>query len=147
VARPAGAGHNGGMHIVGVLLVAALGLAVPEARPEAQPPAVLVAFEQTGGFAGIERSLIVDRSGKVVADGFPVTTRRLSTTRLRALRDALVRARFATLRRTYGSDPPVADGYVYGISYGGRTIHIEEGAQLPTRLARPYSLLMRLVAH
>jgi hypothetical protein len=146
VARPARAGHNVGVTIVGVLLVAALGLALPEARPEALPSAVLVSFERTGGFAGIERSLVVHRSGKVVGDGFPVTTQRLSATRLRALRGALVRARFATLRRTYVSDTPIADGYVYWIRYAGRTIQIEEGAKLPPRLARPFSLLIRLAA-
>jgi hypothetical protein len=131
------------MSLLGVLLVAVLGLAFP--RPEAQP-VVLVTFEQTGGFAGIERGLVVHRSGKVVSDGLPVTTHRLSAARLRALRNALVQARFATLLRTYESETPVADGYVYRIRYAGRTIRVEEGAELPARLARPFSLLTRLVA-
>jgi hypothetical protein len=133
------------MTVVGVLLVAALGLAAPQGRPEAQP-AVLVTFEQTGGFAGIERGFVVHRSGKVVSDGLAVRTQRLSATRLRTLRNALVQARFATLRRTYESETPVADGYVYWITYAGRTIRVEEGAELPRRLARPFSLLERLVA-
>jgi hypothetical protein len=144
VARPARAGHNAGVGVVG-LLVVALGLALPGAGPQAQP-AALVSFEQSGGFAGIERGLIVHRSGKVVSDGLPVTTHRLSATRLRALRNALVQARFATLRRTYESEAPVADGYVYRIRYAGRTIRVEEGAELPPRLERPFALLSALVA-
>lgn len=102
-------------------------------------------FEQTGGFAGIERGLVVYRTGRVVSDGLPVRTSRLSSTRLRALRLALQQARFATLQRKYESDEPVADGYVYRISYAGRTIRIDEGAKLPPRLARPFSLLHGLV--
>jgi hypothetical protein len=39
----------------------------------------------------------------------------------------------------------VADGYVYRIAYGGRTVRIEEGATLPPRLQRPFSLLLGLV--
>lgn len=132
------------MRVVGLALLLALAAGLAQARPAAES-SVLVMFEQTGGFAGIERGLVVYRTGRVVSDGLPVRTSRLSSTRLRALRLALQQARFATLQRKYESDEPVADGYVYRISYAGRTIRIDEGAKLPPRLARPFSLLHGLV--
>jgi hypothetical protein len=132
------------MRVVGLALLVVLAPAVAQARP-ASEPAVLVSLEQIGGFAAIERGLVVYRSGKVVSDGLPLATSRLSSARLKALRLALVRARFATLLRKYESDNPVADGYVYKVAYGGRTVRIEEGATLPPRLQRPFSLLLGLV--
>jgi hypothetical protein len=123
-------------------LLAALAMT---AAADACPPAVLVTFEQTGGFAGIERSFTVQRSGKLVSDGLATTTARLSPAKLRALKSALAKARFATLKRTYESDVQIDDGYVYRIMYGGRTVRIEEEAKLPLRLQRVYALLSGLV--
>ena len=131
------------MRTLAACLVAAL--AVTAAAAEARSPAVLVTYEQSGGFAGIERSLTVHRSGKVVADGFALRTRHLTPARLRTLRDALVKARFATLRRAYETDPPLADGFVYGVTYGARTVQVEEEAKVPARLERVLDLLSALV--
>ena len=83
VADAARAGHHGPIRGVSLLALAALACATGAGARE---PAVLVSFEQTGGFAGIERSLAVHRSGKVVSDGLPVKTARLTPARLRALR-------------------------------------------------------------
>ena len=130
------------MRIVSLLALAAL---VCATGAGAREPAVLVSLEQTGGFAGIERGLAVHRSGKVVADGMPVKTARLTPARLQALRDALVRARFASLARVYESEQPIADGYVYRITYAGRSVRIEEEATLPPRLERPFELLTGLI--
>jgi hypothetical protein len=132
------------VRVVGLALLVALAPAVAQARPVSQP-AVLVSFHQLGGFAGIERGLVVYRTGKVESDGFPLSTARLTAARLQSLRTALQQARFATLPRKYESDEPVADGYVYRISYAGRTVRVEEGATLPQRLRRPFSLLLGLV--
>jgi hypothetical protein len=131
------------VRVVGLALLVLLAPAVAQARPASD--AVLVSLEQVGGFAGIERGLVVYRSGKVVSDGLPLATSRLSPSRLRALRTALTKARFATLLRKYESETPVADGYVYGIAYAGRKVRIEEGAEVPARLQRPFSLLLSLV--
>jgi hypothetical protein len=49
-----------------------------------------------------------------------------------------------TLKASYESDSPVSDGYVYRITYAGRTIRIEEGATVPPRLARAYAMLARI---
>jgi hypothetical protein len=125
-------------------LLAALAVTAA-ASAEARAPAVLVTFEQTGGFAGIERSFAVQRSGKLVSDGLATKTGRLGPAKLRALKDALARARFATLRRTYESEEQIDDGFVYRITYGGRTVRIEEQAKLPPRLERVYDLLSGLI--
>ncbi len=83
-------------------------------------------------------------SGTVVSDGLPVTATHLSSKRLIALRTALRQARWGSLERRYESDVPIADGYVYRITYAGKTVKIEQDAKLPARLARPFSLLRAL---
>jgi hypothetical protein len=110
----------------------------------AAPTAVLVSFEQTGGFAGIERGMNVTRAGRVVSDGLPVTVSQLSSTRLATLRERLVAARWPTLKAKYEPETPISDGFVYKVTYAGRTIRIEEGATLPLRLARPYRMLLTI---
>jgi hypothetical protein len=139
--RPRG-GHHGGVRIATLLVLAALAGAPGAERPM---PGVLVTFDQSGGFAGVERGLVVHRNGKVVSDGFAVGTAKLTPTRLRVLRDALLRARFATLKRRYVSEQPLSDGYEWGITYAGRTVRIEETAKLPPRLERVFNLLNALV--
>ena len=128
-----------------IALIVAL-VASTAAAAQARPPAPLVTLEQRGGFAGIERALVVHRSGKVVSDGLPVTTHQLAPARLRTLRAALVAARFPTLARQYEPDDgPIADGFVYRLSYGGRTVQWDEGARLPARLDRCVELLTQLI--
>jgi hypothetical protein len=129
---------------VRIALIVAL-VASTAAAAQARPPAPLVTLEQRGGFAGIERGLFVERSGQVVSDGLAVTTHRLTAAQLRALRAALVAARFPTLARHYESDVAIADGFVYRLSYGGRTVQYEEQADLPARLQRCVDLLTKLV--
>jgi hypothetical protein len=127
------------------LAVAVLALAAGAGGSRAAAPSpVLVTLQQVGGFAGIERSLLVRRNGRVESDGLVLTTRRLSPARLQALRQALVAARFATLKSFYRSDPPIADGYVYRVGYGARRVAVEEGAKTPPRLARLLTQLARL---
>ena len=106
------------------------------------PPRVLVSFQQTGGFVAIERTVTVHTSGKVVSDGAAVSA--LSRARLAALRDALADARWRTLRAHYAPDVTVSDGFLYAITYAGRTIRIDQGAPIPARLARPFLILERL---
>lgn len=117
-------------------VAALLAVGLPAAAASPERPAPLVSYEQTGGFAGIERGLVVYRSGKVVSDGLPLRTSRLSPERLRTLRALLVNAKFATLRREYESKQPIADGFVFRIAHAGRVIRIEQGAKPPLRLAR-----------
>ena len=125
-----------------ILAAVTLALAVVAPQAASAPSPVLVAFHQGGGFVAIERSLSVRRSGAVFLEGVHVST--LSRARLAALRAALADARWGTLRARYAPDTPVADGFLYSITYAGRTIRIDQGAKLPPRLQRPFVLLQRL---
>jgi hypothetical protein len=118
-------------------------LAAPQAATAAP---VLVSFDRGGGFAGIQAGLDVGRTGKLVSRGLPLKTARLSPTRLASLRGALVNARFRTLHKAYKPETPIADGYVYSISYSGRAVRIDQGAKLPPRLQRLLSLLRTLTS-
>src|SRR5262245_12316308 len=127
------------------LILIALGAALAaQTAPAAPPSTVLVSFEQTGGFAAIERGMKVRRSGAVVSDGLAVKVKQLSPKRLDTLRDALTDAGFASLRDRYDSDEPIADGFIYRIHYSGNTVAIEQGATLPARLAHVFRLLRSL---
>jgi len=133
-----------------VVKVAALSLVGLSAALAAQPASraqqspVLVSYQQTGGFAAVERGLTVRRSGAVVSDGLAVKVKSLSPLRLRALRSALTAAAFPSLQDRYESDEPIADGFVYRIGYAGRTVQIEQGATLPARLDRVFKFLRSL---
>jgi hypothetical protein len=124
--------------LVGV--VAAASLAGPAAG--AKSP-VVVTFQRIGGFAALESHFSVHRDGTITSDGY-ASTRKLTSARMTALRDALADARFATLEREYESDTPIADGYTFRITYAGRTVRIEEDAALPPRLQRVFTQLQRL---
>jgi hypothetical protein len=129
-----------------VVTVIALVAAVAAQAAPGPPSPVLVTYEQTGGFAGIERGLVVYRSGKMRSEGLAPKVSQLSPARLRALKGALEQANFATLARKYRADVPIADGYLYRVTYTGRTVLVEQGADPPFRLKRVLSLLS-VLAH
>lgn len=144
------------MKIVGAIVVAGVlagtAAAVNTTSAKCLPgrqAAVLVRYERTGGFAGIREVLTVRRSGSATVvrlRGSGETTIRLSCARLRALRTALVRARFASLAPVYVPDTPVSDGFVESVSYGGRTVRVLTGAEPPPRLARVLAILRDIVS-
>jgi hypothetical protein len=118
--------------------------ATVQPAPAASPSPVLVTFEQTGGFAAIERGLTVRRSGALVSDGLPLKAKQLSAARMARLRMLLTDAHFATLKHRYEPAEPIADGFVYRISYGGTRVEIGEDAKLPERLAGLFAFLRSL---
>jgi hypothetical protein len=103
----------------------------------------LVAYERTGGFAGVHDTVRVGTHGKV-------TVRRrgsghgykLSAKRLKALERAVRDARFGSLRKRYAPAGVISDGYTETVSHAGRTVVVETGGNPPRRLRR---LLERLV--
>ena len=115
------------------------------ASANATSPAALVSFRQTGGFAGLDRGLVVARSGAVTSDGLPLKKAHLSRLELARLKLALANARFSSRAKTYESQQPIADGFTYRIAYGGHVVAIEEGAKPPLRVQRVFDLLSRLV--
>jgi hypothetical protein len=129
------------VRVKATVLAVVVALAVV-AQAASAPSPVLVSLRQTGGFVGVERTVVVRRSGAVTAENVRVAT--LSRAQLAALRNALEAARWRTLKSTYAPAVPISDGFLYAIAYGGRTIHIGQGATLPRRLARPFVLLQRI---
>lgn len=144
------------MPVVGLeVVLAAIALATP-AAPAGQlgcipgrPAALLVAYERTGGLAGIREELRVSRGGQatlVHARGGR-STFRLTCARLRALRDRLVQARFATLAPVYAPADPIADGFIDTVSYAGRRVRVLTGARPPERLARVLGILRGIASN
>jgi hypothetical protein len=137
------------------VVLAAIALATP-AAPSGQlgcipgrPAALLVAYERTGGFAGIREVLRVYRGGQVTlvhARGGQ-STLRVTCRRVQTLRDRLVQARFATLARTYAPDEAIADGFVETVSYAGRRVRVLTGARPPERLARVLAILRGIASN
>jgi hypothetical protein len=136
------------------VVLAAVALATP-AAPTGQlgcipgrPAALLVAYTRTGGFAGIRDRLRVYRGGQadLVRGAGSLHELRLSCRRVQALRDALVNARFRSLSPVYAPEPPVADGFIESVSYGGRTVRVLTGADPPQRLRRVLALLRDVAA-
>jgi hypothetical protein len=143
------------MPVVGLQVVlAAIALATP-AAPAGQlgcipgrPAALLVAYTRTGGFAGIREELRIFRGGQatlVHARGGR-STFRLTCARVRAVRDRLQQARFATLQPAYAPADPVADGFVDTVSYAGRRVSVLTGARPPERLARVLRILRSMAS-
>ena len=113
-----------------------------------RPGALLVAYSRTGGFAGIRERVRVYRGGRaeIVRGSGELREFRLSCRRVRAVRDALVAARFASLGTIYAPDTPVADGFLETVTYGGRSVRVLTGAEPPRRLARVLALLRDVVS-
>lgn len=136
------------------VVLAAIALSSP-AAPTGQlgcipgrPAALLVTYTRTGGFVGIRDRLRVYRGGQadVARRAGSLHELRLTCRRVQALRDALVNARFRSLDLVYSPEPPVADGFIESVSYGGRTVRVLTGADPPARLKRVLGLLRDIVA-
>jgi hypothetical protein len=117
------------------LALAAGAAAGSDVAAQQQP---LVVYTRTGGFIGVQDSMKIFRDGTVSSTNGDF---RLSANRVAMLRSRLRAARFSTLRRRYEADYPIADGFVYGVSYAGRTVVVNEEAKAPLRLRRVLDLL------
>jgi hypothetical protein len=111
--------------------------------------AVLVSYTRTGGFVGVNDRLTVYRSGRarLARRTGPAVALTLTCSRLRVLRDRLVRARFASLQPVYLPDTPVADGWEERVRFRGRTVRVHTGAVVPLRLRRVLDPLRDFVAN
>ena len=113
------------------------------------PGAVLVSYARTGGFVGVNDRLTVYRSGRVSLarrTGRAVTFT-LGCRRLVAIRDRLVRARFASLQPVYVPETTVSDGFMERVRFGEKTVRLETGARVPLRLERAVAPLRDLVSN
>jgi heat shock protein HslJ len=92
---------------------------------------VLVDYDKSGGFIGIQQNLVVFQDGRAVLDGGePIT---LTPEQLGALVDVLEAADFATLPPDT-IDPNVADAFIYEITYEGYRVVTNDGFLTPPQL-------------
>jgi hypothetical protein len=127
--------------VIRVLLTAVVLLAAASDASAGRQP--LVSYARSGGFIGVQDSLKVLESGAAQSTNGDF---RLSQNRLAKLQARLRAAGFATLRRKYASEYPVSDGFVYRVTYAGRTVVVEEEANAPLRLQRVLDLLADILA-
>ncbi|MFB4308859.1 hypothetical protein [Actinomadura sp. GTD37] len=76
-------------------------------------PDVLVTYERTGGFAGIQERVTVGRTGAALVNGERLT---LGDDEMRGLRDALDRV---VTTESSQEGCRVADHFTYTLAYGG----------------------------
>lgn len=110
------------------------------------PAGPLVVMVRSGGIAGSSDRVTVDALGvaTLVSDRSPnPSTRTLAAGELAALRTALQRAEFATLRRNY-LDRQAADAYQYDVTYQGVTVTADEGV-VPDKLRPVVERLTALI--
>jgi hypothetical protein len=123
-------------------LVAAVAAAATAGQVDAtSPPMPLVTYTRTGGFIGVQDSMRIFPNGTVTSTNGDF---RLSPARVAALRKQLRAARFPSLKRRYRAEYPIADGFVYGVWYLGRTVVVNEEAKTPLRLRRVLDTLAEI---
>ena len=119
----------------------ALSLMVFAIAPVGSSAAVLrgsIEYSKSGGFAGIEEAMRIDRDGrgKIARRGF-----KLSSREGRSLAAAIRRADLAHVRSAKGAS--CCDFFAYEIRYRGRTVTWDDGneAQMPRRVRELESML------
>jgi len=122
-----------------VLRLLALTLAATLGLTAVASAGVLVDFSRGGGFAGIPLHLTVTGAGKAQAEeGFQGQTgrRTLSARRLKSLKRQLRQTGFGSLRSSYAPKVPVSDGFMFVVTYRGKTVRTATGGHPPERLSK-----------
>jgi len=103
----------------------------PVSRPV--PPAVLVDYHRTGGFAGFDDRLVLfDNGVGVVSSKTRNTEITLNQSDLDHIATTFDEARFSMLEGNYTSRHGGADFIQYSISYHGKTVKSEDSATPPS---------------
>jgi hypothetical protein len=132
-----------GRHRSGLAGAAAVALAAGALAAPADAARTRVAWDRSGGIAGITERLTVhaDHTGRATLNGetvrFFVTRREWS-----ALGERLRAARFGMLERRYAPPARIPDGTSEVVRHRGRTVTVETGGDPPRRL----ELLLRHLA-
>jgi hypothetical protein len=129
------------MRLAVLTVLLSLGLAT------AAPAKTLVRYTRSGGIAGEQTALKVNRDGaaKLTRRADTPSSFTLTATQLRKLKRALRDAGFATLDADYGPrDGVVADGITETVTYAGRTVSASTGGSPPARLERVLVRLRKL---
>ena len=99
-------------------------------------PSLLVSYHRTGGFIGVDDRLSIASDGHVTRtdrSGVPEEFD-LSPAALSELQDALEAANFPSLKKVYKPPFTVSDGFVYTVTYRGKTVVVYQEAIIPPAL-------------
>jgi len=108
---------------------------------------LIVAYQRTGGFIGVDDRLSVARNGRAIRTerGGAPEEFDVSPADLSELQDVLEAADFPSLKPVYKPPFPISDGFVFTITYRSKTVVAFEGA-VPAALEPPIAVLSRLFA-
>lgn len=102
--------------------------------PVQDPPALLLDYHRTGGFAGIDDHLIIFNNGAgLILTRSATREFQLNSSEIRRLEQMFRDAGFESLQDQYTSGPGSADLMAYSIAFGNKTVVTEDTAV-------PYSL-------
>jgi hypothetical protein len=133
-----------------IIAVAVLGAALlltaggaPSAPAAVHP--TLVTFHRSGGFAGVDDSVTVERDRRVTvrSRGGDARHKRLSKAAMRKLRTDLKAARFDQ-PSPQGAPSGCADCFIYTIKYDGHRVQLSED-RVPARMRPAIDRLSRLI--
>lgn len=108
--------------------------------------APLIDYQRTGGIAGFDDHLTVQRDGVATLSRRAVETQfALGSDELGRLETLFAQAGFQKMRREYLPDQPGADRFEYRVTYKGHTVRTFDGA-VPQALEDILDELNRIVA-
>jgi len=113
--------------VVVVLAVSGcLGREAP-ASPDKAPPALLIDYHRTGGFAGVDdRLLLFDNGAGLVSTRSVTRDFQVNSSEMQRLNLIFREAGFASLKDTYTSPSGGADFMSYRITFGNKTVVTED---------------------
>lgn len=107
---------------------------------------LLVSYQRTGGFIGVDDRLSVARDGRAIRSerGGSPQEFDLSPAELSELKAALEAANFPSLKPVYKPPFPISDGFVFTVTYNGKTVVVYEGAIVPAGLQQVIARLSQI---
>lgn len=107
---------------------------------------LLVAYQRTGGFIGVDDRLSVARNGRAIRTerGGAPTEFDVSPADLSELKDALEAADFPSLKAVYKPPFVLSDGFVFTVTYNGKTVMVYEEATIPAALQQVIARLSQI---
>jgi hypothetical protein len=118
--------------VISVALSGCLGMKTLPVSPPAAP-ALLVDYQRTGGFAGVnDRLVIFDNGATVISSRAGSKEILLNQTDLDRISSIFNEGQFSMLDENYTSHAEGADFMQYSISYHGKTVRTEDTAIPPS---------------
>lgn len=115
--------------IVVVVVLAGTGCLGKEApaSPDQAPPALLIDYHRTGGFAGVDDHLLLFDNGAGLVSTRSVTREfQVNSSELYRLELIFRQAGFASLQNTYTPPSGGADFMAYRITFGNKTVETQD---------------------